>query len=80
MSEVVWSAPESKDYASFVSRLEGFHERLNALNINYANHLYEVKGEFLSNDQKYSLTTLTDGKTIRYTLDGSKTNYWVQRL
>lgn len=74
MSEVLWSAPEQKNYPHFVSRLEHFHKRLDALDINYANHLYEIEGDVVSNDNGtyYQLSTATKGKTIRYTLDGSK--------
>ncbi|MCC1482977.1 beta-N-acetylhexosaminidase [Winogradskyella immobilis] len=76
MSEVLWSKPENKNYKNFVSRLENFHKRLDALDINYANHLYEIEGNMLSEDGKafYDLITLTEGKTIRYTLDGSAPN------
>ena len=74
MSEVVWSKQENKNYANFVKRVENFHNRLDALNINYANHLYEIEGELLSDDNglRHQLQTLTDGKTIRFTLDGSE--------
>ena len=74
MSEVVWSKQENKNYADFVKRVENFHERLDALNINYANHLYEIEGDLLSdnNGLLYQLQTLTDGKNIRFTLDGSE--------
>ncbi|WP_412561772.1 beta-N-acetylhexosaminidase [Winogradskyella sp. MIT101101] len=73
MSEVVWSKPENKNYENFVSRLETFHNRLDALDINYANHLYEIDGNMVSKNDSvfYELKTLTKGKTIRYTLDGS---------
>ena len=72
MSEVVWSKQENKNYTDFVKRLEYFHKRLDALNINYANHLYEIEGELVSNDNQivYELKTLTNEKDIRYTLDG----------
>ncbi len=74
MSEVVWSSPENKNYADFISRVEVFNKRLDVLDINYANHLYEVEGELLSEKNKlsYQLNTLTKDKTIRYTLDGSE--------
>jgi len=74
LSEVVWSQPEYKNYKDFVSRLENFHQRLDALNINYANHLYEIEGDLISDEGKsyYELKTLTEGKSIRYTLDGSE--------
>ncbi|WP_431108532.1 beta-N-acetylhexosaminidase [Winogradskyella poriferorum] len=74
LSEVVWSQPEHKNYKDFVSRLENFHQRLDALGINYANHLYEIEGDLISDEGKsyYELRTLTEGKSIRYTLDGSE--------
>ena len=74
MSEVVWTNPENKDYENFVSRVENFNKRLDILDINYANHLYEINGEMISvnSDSFYKLETLTEGKDIRYTLDGSK--------
>ncbi|MDH7913331.1 family 20 glycosylhydrolase [Winogradskyella sp. SYSU M77433] len=74
LSEVVWSQPQHKNYKDFVSRLENFHQRLNALDINYANHLYEIEGDLISDEGKsyYELKTLTEGKSVRYTLDGSE--------
>ncbi|GGI56537.1 beta-N-acetylhexosaminidase [Winogradskyella haliclonae] len=74
MSEVVWSTSKNKNYKDFVSRLENFHKRLEVLDINYANHLYEIQGEMISDNGNsfYKLETLTDGKDIRYTIDGSE--------
>lgn len=74
LSEVVWSQPEQKNYKNFVSRLENFHQRLDALDINYANHLYEIEGDLISDEGKsyYELKTLTEGKNIHYSLDGSE--------
>ncbi|SEM01664.1 hexosaminidase [Aquimarina amphilecti] len=73
LSEVVWTVDENKDYGDFVSRLAHFHNRLDALDVNYANHLYEVNGELKNENEQllYSLETLMDDKTIRYTLDGN---------
>ncbi len=74
MSEVVWSKTENKNYPDFVKRIENFHKRLDALNINYANHLFEIEGELISDESglSYPLQTLTEGNTIRFTLDGSE--------
>ncbi len=74
LSEVVWSQPEHKNYKDFVSRLENFHLRLDALDINYANHLYEIEGDLIYEGGKsyYELKTLTEGKSICYSLDGSE--------
>ncbi|MBW1297268.1 beta-N-acetylhexosaminidase [Aquimarina litoralis] len=74
LSEVVWSPSEVKDYKSFVNRLIPFQKRLDVLGINYANHLYEIEGDLEIDDQhmRYSLKTLLQDTTIRYTLDGSE--------
>ena len=72
LSEVVWSVPETRNYKDFVSRVENFYKRLEALGMNYANHLYEIEGELISNGKgvAYQMQKSTEGKTIRYTLDG----------
>lgn len=76
MSEVVWSKPKNRNYQDFITRVENFHKRLDVLDINYANHLFEIEGEMnTENGQSfYKLKTLTEGKTIRYTLDESEPN------
>jgi hexosaminidase len=78
MSEVTWSGPSEnleKDYPDFVTRVEEFMPRLDSLNINYANHLYELEGKILKEDGKvfYELTTPTKGKEIRYSINNSET-------
>lgn len=76
LSEVVWSNVNQKDYLDFIGRVEHFNKRLDALGINYANHLYEVKGELISKEGlSFQLKTLTNGKEIRYTLDGSEPSF-----
>lgn len=74
MSELGWSQQEHKNYENFVFRVENFNKRLDALDINYANHLYEVEGDliFENNATSYELKTLIKDKTIRFTLDGSQ--------
>ncbi|MDY8134518.1 beta-N-acetylhexosaminidase [Aquimarina sp. 2201CG5-10] len=74
LSEVVWSPANKKDYKSFLHRLENLQKRLDILNVNYANHLYEVSGnlERANNQLKYTLTTQMNDKSIRYTTDGSE--------
>ncbi len=73
MSEVAWTQPAHKNYDNFINRLEYFHQRLDVLDINYANHLYEVEGK-LNDQQQYELSTKTLGKEIRFTTDGSVPN------
>ncbi|WP_047546934.1 beta-N-acetylhexosaminidase [Psychroserpens sp. Hel_I_66] len=76
MSEVVWSKNENKDYSDFVKRVEHFNKRLDILDVNYANHLYEIEGALISEENKnyYKLSTTLDNKKIYYTLDGSSVN------
>ncbi|WP_299442740.1 family 20 glycosylhydrolase [uncultured Aquimarina sp.] len=73
LSEVVWTTDKNKNYIDFVSRLANFNNRLDTLGVNYANHLYEVNGNLKNEKEQllYSLETLMNDNTIRYTLDGS---------
>lgn len=73
LSESVWTHAPEKDYLDFVRRLVVFLKRLDTLNVNYANHLYEVKGILKTDDTGsfYGLNTLLPNVDIRYTLDGS---------
>nr|WP_321236586.1 family 20 glycosylhydrolase [uncultured Psychroserpens sp.] len=74
MSEVVWSKNENKNFADFAKRVENFNKRLDLLDVNYANHLYEISGELTSKNKStyYQLSTTLQDKTIRYTLDGTE--------
>lgn len=76
LAEVVWSAKEHKNYDDFIRRLEFFNKRLDAKNVQYANHLYEVKGEFINKNEKvfYEFKTIIKGKDIRFTTDNSEPN------
>jgi hexosaminidase len=74
MSELVWSGPSEDietDYPNFLERLEPFMERLDALNINYANHLYVIEGNVIKKDGNvfYELKTPTKGKEILFSLN-----------
>ena len=78
LSEVTWSGPSEnleKDYPEFLTRVENFMPRLDALNINYANHLYEIEGRILKENGQvfYELTTPTPGKEIRYSVNNFET-------
>lgn len=75
MSEVVWSGATKNlemDYSNFLFRLEPFLSRLEALNINYANHLYEIEGAVVKKNKQvfFELTTPMPGKEIRYSNNG----------
>lgn len=74
LSEVLWSAEDTRNYDDFIKRLEFFHNRLDALDVNYANHLYELKGALISDDTGifYELQPGVLGKAIFYSNDGSE--------
>ena len=78
LSEVVWSSPKNKNYEDFIKRLEQYQKRLDKLDVNYANHIYEVKGE-LKNDTgqlTYELSSTAKTHPIYYSTD-NKTPYQV---
>jgi len=75
MSEVVWSGATDNlevDYPDFLTRLESFIQRMDALDINYANHMYDVTGKVVKQDGKlfYELKSSTKGKPMVYRLNG----------
>lgn len=74
LSEVVWSNPDQKNYDDFKNRLQFFQKRLDKLNVNYANHLFEISGKLLNENGQlsYQLKTDSDLEDIYYTTDGSK--------
>lgn len=74
MSEVVWRGPTTdleNDYANFLTRVEPFMTRMDVLDINYANHMYDVSGELIKNEGKlsYQLSASIKGKPIVYRLN-----------
>jgi hexosaminidase len=85
MGEVVWAGPSEnleEEYPDFASRVENFHDRLQALNVNYANHLYAVNGqvEKTGNSVYYILQTPTTNKEIRYSLNGKAWQSYESRI
>lgn len=85
LSEVVWSGPSKdfdRDYPDFFSRVEEFMKRLDVLDINFANYLYEIEGDIVKKDGKvyYQLTTPTKGKEIRYSINGSKPKTYTEPI
>ena len=76
LSEVVWSSPKNKNYQDFVNRLEHYQKRLDKQQVNYANHIYEVKGELKNSEGNltYELNTISQSNAIYYSIDGSKPN------
>ncbi|PKA83021.1 hexosaminidase [Ulvibacter sp. MAR_2010_11] len=77
MSEVVWSGTSEnleKAYPEFLSRVEPFLERLKAMKVNYANHLYEIDGRVRKEKGAiyFNLSTPTEGKEIKYSINHSE--------
>ncbi len=70
MSEVQWSAKSRRDWPDFSRRLEAHLARLDALQVNYAKSIYDVKGSFSAG--ALQLGTTAAGADIRYTTDGSE--------
>jgi hexosaminidase len=85
MAEVAWSGPTQnleEDYTNFLIRLEPFLERLDALDINYANHLYDLEGSVVKTESEvfYQLTTPTNGKVIKYTINNGDEQLYHQPI
>lgn len=73
LSEVLWSSPEYKNYQDFIHRLEQYQKRLDQLDVNYANHIYSVKGEltYVNDHLTYELNTTSSSYPIYYSTDKS---------
>lgn len=76
LSEVVWSANKNKNYTNFIKRLESYQKRLDRLDVNYANHIYEVKGELKNNNGAltYELNATSDTYPIYFSTDSNYPN------
>lgn len=73
LAEVLWSKPEKKDFDNFLERLKAHLPRLDMKNVNYAKHVFEVRGS-IENEQggvQVKLDSKLDGGKIFYTLDSS---------
>ena len=73
LSEVVWSSPENKNYTDFINRLAQYQKRLDQLDVNYANHIYSVKGDLKNKAGRlsYELSTISSTYPIYYSIDES---------
>lgn len=73
MSEVGWTNLNNKNYNAFVPRVKHFFNRLEKLDYNYANHLYEIEGHLNSENRPiFHLKVKASNEDIRYTLDGTE--------
>ncbi len=74
LAEVVWSPKAGRSYDEFAARLSAYLPRLDAMNVNYANHLYEVKTDIAPVEKgvSVSLSSLAPNSKIYYTLNGKE--------
>lgn len=75
LAEVVWTPQEARDWSDFAERLEQHIARLQAMGVNTATHIFNVKAQAqpdpAARQLKIALETVSQRGTIRYTLDGS---------
>jgi hexosaminidase len=74
LSEVVWSRKDQRDLLAFTKRLSTHIDRLQAMGINSANHMYDMKSAIQPKEGKVEVDLFTHApnSTIRYSLDGSE--------
>ena len=75
IAEIGWSPQAARNYDDFVSRLSGHLKRLQAMDVNVAVKIYDVKTSVQSGDGKgieVSLSPKMEGLDLRYTIDGSE--------
>ncbi len=75
MSEVTWTPTINKNFADFGRRLETHFKRLDAMKVNYAKSLYDIKETYTANKNKtieVKLEPYVSNAQVRFTLDYSK--------
>jgi len=74
LSEVLWTTPEKKNYANFITRLTDLLPIYDELKYNYAKNILEVSPQITMDSENSSLILslkTTSKDPIYYTLDGS---------
>jgi hexosaminidase len=78
IAEVGWTQVENKNWQNFIDRVEFSFRRLNAMNVNYAPSMYNVKieheGNVKDNNLYMKLSTEAGNTDIRFTTDGTIPN------
>jgi hexosaminidase len=74
LAEVVWSPKKARNYDNFVGRLQEHFKRLDALKVNAAKRVLDVKMTYKTEGGGPSvfLSSLTQNGQIRYTTDNSE--------
>jgi hexosaminidase len=77
LSEVLWTPTAKKAFLPFALRLHKHIDYWKSKNIEFANHLFEIKPTLKSKEEglEVSLTPLVPWGEIRYTLDGTEPGY-----
>ena len=74
LAEVAWTQPAKKKFEDFIARLDQYCKRLDAYQVNYSRHLFEIK-LLTARDQQgrilASVEGVAPGREVRYTLDGT---------
>ncbi len=73
LSEVAWSEKSVRNFDSFVSRLLPHLKRLKTMEIDAANHLYDLKSKIQPTGEnvRVELSALAKDAKVRFTTDGS---------
>jgi hexosaminidase len=73
LAEVVWSPKKARNYDDFITRLQEHFKRLDALKVNAAKRILDVKMTFKNEGgPSVFLTDLSQNSQIRYTTDNSE--------
>lgn len=74
IAEIAWSPKEAKDFDHFVARLPQHLQRMEAMGVKTANHLYDLATSIQPTGTTVALSLSTLGKEakIYYTTDGSE--------
>ena len=76
LAEVTWTPSINKNFADFGRRLETHFKRLDALKVNYAKSIYDVKETYTPNKNTQTIELRLEpyvrDAQVRYTLDYSK--------
>ncbi len=73
LAEVLWSRADRRDFDDFADRLAIHTGRLDRLNVNYANHLFDIRASIGPAEEgiTMSFSTRHTGVDVRYTIDGT---------
>ncbi len=85
LCEVVWSGASQNikaEYPEFLLRLESYLDRLDVMDIHYANHLYEIEGNVKKVENKvyYQLTIPSSKGDIHYSINQSEFTPYIKPL